>query len=130
MVNLQAQLAFLREQTAQRCINAPNSANPNEKNFGKPTNILPQDLQSWFQMENSNMCSQFLPDFSSSTDDLSSTTQYYNGTTTTLMDLNPIGNYENSGTILKESIPSFSNFDERCNNSMSFDNMQRQWTYQ
>jgi len=129
VVNLQAQLAFLREQAAQRCLNAPNSENPNEKNFVKPTNILPQDLQSWFQMENSNMCPQYLPNLCSSTN-LSSTTQYYNGTTTTLTDLNPIGNYENSGILLEESISSFSNFDERCNNSMSYDNMQRQWTYQ
>jgi hypothetical protein len=46
------------------------------------------------------------------------------------MDLNPIiGNYENSGT-LEESISSFSNFDERCNNSIgNYDNMQRQWNF-
>lgn len=120
----------MREQAAQRCLNTSFSENPNEKNFAKPNNILPQDLQSWFQMENdSNTSPQFDPNLSSSTTNLSTTPQYYNGNATTLMDLNPIiGNYENSGT-LEESISSFCNFEERCNNSMSCHDMQRQWTF-
>ncbi|KAL2321031.1 hypothetical protein Fmac_030000 [Flemingia macrophylla] len=115
VVNLQAQLAYLREQAGQIYLNASATENPNEKYFGKP-NTFPQDLQSWFQMENSNMGSQFLPNMSTS-----SSTQY--GNTNTLIDPNPTGNYDNSGTI-EESI-SFSSFEESCN-SMSYD-MQRQW---
>ncbi|XP_045806037.1 LOB domain-containing protein 29-like [Trifolium pratense] len=117
VVNLQAQLAYMKEEAAQRCLNTSIIENPNEKNFVKPSNnILPQDLQ--IQMENNSyMSPQFLPNLSSSTTNLS-TTHYYNGNSTTFMDLNPIiGNYENSGT-LEESISSFSNFDDRCNNSM------------
>ncbi|TKY62374.1 LOB domain-containing protein 29 [Spatholobus suberectus] len=118
VVNLQAQLAYLREQAGQIYLNASATENPNEKYFGKPT-TFPQDLQSWFQMENSNMASQFLPNLSTNP-----STQYY-GNTSTPVDPNPIGNYENSGTI-EESI-SFSSFEESCN-SMSYD-MQRQWTF-
>ncbi|XP_020210922.1 LOB domain-containing protein 29 [Cajanus cajan] len=116
VVNLQAQLAYLREQAGQIYLNASAPENPNEKNFGKPT-TFPQDLQSWFQMENSNMASQFLPNLSTS-----SSIQYY-GNTNALMDPSPTGNYENSGTI-EESI-SFSSFEESCN-SIPYD-MQRQW---
>ncbi|GAU25173.1 hypothetical protein TSUD_150720 [Trifolium subterraneum] len=129
VVNLQAQLAYMKEQAAQRCLNTSLIENPNEKNFVKPSNILPQDLQ--IQMENYSYISpQFLPNLSSSSTTNLSTTHYYNGNSTTLMDLNPIinGSYENSGT-LEESISSFSNFDERCNNSMSYENMQRQWNF-
>ncbi|CAL5193726.1 unnamed protein product [Lathyrus oleraceus] len=130
VVNLQAQLAYMREQAAQRCLNTSFSENPNEKSFVKPSNILPQDLQSWFQMENdSNMSPQLHPNLSSSTTNLSTTPQCYNGNATTLMDLNPIiGNYENSGA-LEETISSFSNFEERCHNSMSCHDMQRQWSF-
>jgi hypothetical protein len=119
----------MKEQAAQRCLNTSIIENPNEKNFVKPSNILPQDLQ--IQMENySYLCPQFLPNLSSSSTTNLSTTHYYNENSTTLMDLNPIiGNYENSGT-LEESISSFSNFDERCNNSIgNYDNMQRQWNF-
>lgn len=114
MVNLQAQLAYLREQAAQSCLNVSATENPNEEFFGKPT-VFPQDLQNWLQMENSNTGPQFLANLSS----YPSTTQYY-GNSTSLMDPNPIGNYENSSI-------SFSSFDESCN-SVSFD-MQRQWAF-
>lgn len=116
MVNLQAQLAYLREQAGQIYLNASATENPNEKLLGKPT-TFPQDLQSRFQMENSNMASQFLPNLSTNP-----STHYY-GNTNSLMEPNPIGNYESSGTV-EESI-SFSSFEESCN-SMSYD-MQRQW---
>ncbi|KAG4916161.1 hypothetical protein AAZX31_19G149100 [Glycine max] len=115
VVSLQAQLVYLREQASQIYLNASATENPNEKYLGKPT-TFPQDLQSWFQMENSNLASQFLPNLSTNP-----STQYY-GNTNTLVEPNPIGNYENSGTV-EESI-SFSSFKESCN-SMSYD-MQRQ----
>lgn len=122
MVNLQTQLAYLREQAAHRCLNTSAAENSNEKYLGKPTNFtLPQDLQSWLQMENSNMGGpQFLPNLSTN----SSTTQYYGSTT--LLDPNLVGIYENSGLTMEESI-SVSNFDESCS-SMSYD-MQKQWAF-
>ncbi|XP_027349031.1 LOB domain-containing protein 29-like [Abrus precatorius] len=119
VVNLQAQLAHLREQVGQICLNASATENPNEKYFAKLPTTFPQDLQNWFQMENSNMGSQFLPNLSTDP----STTQYYGNTT--LMDQNPIGNYEKSGT-MEESV-SFSSFEESCN-FMCY-NMQRQWAF-
>ncbi|KAK7396424.1 hypothetical protein VNO78_17423 [Psophocarpus tetragonolobus] len=118
VVNLQARLAYLREQAGQIYLNASATENPNEKYLRKPT-TFPQYLQNWFQMENSNMASQFLPNLSTNP-----STQYYEHTNT-LMEPNPIGNYENSGTI-EESI-SFSDFEESCN-SMSYD-MQTQWGF-
>ncbi|CAJ1901753.1 unnamed protein product [Sphenostylis stenocarpa] len=119
VVNLQAQLALLREQAGQIYLNASAIESPNEKYLGKST-TFPQYLQSWFQMENPiNLASQFLPKFSTNT-----STQYYENTDT-LMDPSPIGNDENSGTV-EESI-SLSNFEESCN-SMSCD-MQRQWSF-
>lgn len=113
MVNLQAQLAYLREEAVHRCLHASAYENPNER---KPN--FPQDLQSWFQMENSNTSSQFLPNMSSS-----NPSTIYNGNTT-FMDPNPIGNYEYFGT-MEESISSFSSFDDRCNSlSYEVDNLQ------
>ncbi|KAK7245379.1 hypothetical protein RIF29_40219 [Crotalaria pallida] len=120
VVNLQAQLAYLRDQAAQSCLNNGSGAeNPNDqKYFGKPGGAFPLDLQSWFQMENPIMGPQFLPNMNNNP----STTQHYGN----IMDPNPIGNYyENSGT-LDESI-SFSSFEE-SSNSMSYD-MQRQWGF-
>ena len=123
MVNLQAQLAYLKEQAAQNIVNVSAAAeNPNEKYLGNKAPDFSQDLQSWFQSENPNMEPQFLPNLSSN----SSTTQYYGNTN--FMDPNPIGNYESSVT-LEESV-SFSSFDENSN-SMSY-NMQtnsRQWGF-
>jgi len=118
-VNLQAQVAHLREQAGQIYLNASATENPNEKYYGKSTNF-PQYLQSWFQTENSNSASQFLPKLSTDT-----STQYY-GNTNTFMDLNPIGNDDNSVTV-EESI-SFSSFEESCNSSMACD-MQREWSF-
>ncbi|CAL0310384.1 unnamed protein product [Lupinus luteus] len=118
VVNLQAQLAYLREQASQNCFNLSGAENPNEKYFGKPTSSFPMDLQNCFHMENPNMGSQFLPNMYNNP----STTQHYGNT----LDPNPIGNYESSGTTLDEST-SFSCFDDSCN-SMSYD-MQRQWGF-
>ncbi|XP_057424965.1 LOB domain-containing protein 29-like [Lotus japonicus] len=113
VVNLQAQLAYLKEQAAQTGLNASSNESPNEKYLEKPNNAFPQDLQSWFQMENSNMGSEFSPNLSNNY----AATQYYGNNT--LMDLNPIGNnYQNSG--VKDENSSFSSFEE-CSNSMSYD---------
>ncbi|XP_061366946.1 LOB domain-containing protein 29-like [Gastrolobium bilobum] len=122
VVNLQAQLAYLKEQAAQSCFNASTNKNPNEKHFER-SNAFPQDLQSWFHGENSNLGPEFLPNLSNN----SSATQYYGNNA--FMDLNPIGDYECSG--VKEESSSFSSFEESSNNSMSYDfqtNM-RSWAF-
>ncbi|KAK7378451.1 hypothetical protein VNO80_03893 [Phaseolus coccineus] len=119
VVNLQAQLVHLKEQAGQIYLNASATDTSNEKYLGKSTNF-PQYLESWFQTENSNSASQFLPKLSTNT-----STQYY-GNTNTFMDPNPIGNDDDNSVTVAESI-SFSSFEESCN-SMSCD-MQRQWTF-
>ncbi|KAJ1417509.1 Lateral organ boundary [Sesbania bispinosa] len=116
VVNLQAQLAYLKEQAAQTCFNASTNENSNENYFDKSTTAFTQDLQSWFQGENSNLGPEFLPNLSNNN---SSATQYY-GNNNTLMDLNPVGNYGNSGGGVMEESSSFSSFDE-SSNSMSYD---------
>ncbi|XP_019427349.1 PREDICTED: LOB domain-containing protein 29-like isoform X2 [Lupinus angustifolius] len=115
VINLQAQLSYLKEQAAPSCLNA----SANEKYFEKPTtNSFPQDLQSWFhQVENSNPRPEFVPNLSHN----SSETQCYVNNNT-VMDLSPVGNYENSGMSIEES-SSFSSFDE-SSNTMSYNNMQ------
>ncbi|MED6199526.1 LOB domain-containing protein 29 [Stylosanthes scabra] len=135
VVNLQAQLAYLREQATQRCnLNASLIENPNnnEDYFGKPTttSLHHQDLKNyWFQRENSTMAPQFL---SNSSNYHSSATQQYHVNTPPpptsnsslmLMDTNPIGNYENSSNVSFNSCSSL--FDESCD-SVFFD-MKRLW---
>lgn len=116
MVNLQAQLAYLKEQAAQSFLNASVSENPNEKLFEKSSAALPQDLQSWFQVENSNLGPEFLPNMCTNL-----STQKHYGNNVLIEDLNPTGiNYENSGAMEENS--SFSSFDESSNSySMSYD---------
>lgn len=124
MVNLQAQLAYLKEQADPNCFNASTNENPTENYFEKPTSFFPQDLQSWFQVENSNLGPEFLANLSNN----STATQYY-ANNTDLMDLNPIeNNYENSGTMEESS--SFSSFDE-SSNTMSYDMQtnRRKWAF-
>ncbi|KAK7345793.1 hypothetical protein VNO77_16404 [Canavalia gladiata] len=116
VVNLQAQLAYLKEQAAQSCVNASVQENPSEKFFEKSSFALPQDLQSWFQGENSNMGSEFLPNLCTN---MSSVTQHC-GNNAVMDDLNTIGiNYENCGAMDEGS--SFSSFEETSNYSMSYD---------
>ncbi|KDP26558.1 hypothetical protein JCGZ_17716 [Jatropha curcas] len=111
VMTLQAQLACLKEQAAQTVLNGSATANPNNA----------QDLQSWFQSENS---SNMLPQLINPSSFNGSTTQYCeNG----LVDPFSMGNYGNSST----TSTSFDSFEE----ASSFDNMQktenyRQWSYQ
>ncbi|KAK7277531.1 hypothetical protein RJT34_22545 [Clitoria ternatea] len=119
VVNLQAQLAYLKGQAAQSCSNASINESPCEKSFEKSSFALPLDLQSWFQVENSNMRQEFLPNLCST--NLASATQYF-GNNALMEDLNPIGvNCENSGG--SDESGTFCSFDESSNYSMSF-NMQ------
>ncbi|KAL9318641.1 hypothetical protein ACSQ67_015158 [Phaseolus vulgaris] len=116
VVNLQAQLAYLKEQAAQSCLNGSVNENPSEKLFEKSSAALPQDLQSWFQVENSNLGPEFLPNMCTNL-----STQKHYGNNALIEDLNPTWiNYENSGAMEENS--SFSSFDESSNSySMSYD---------
>ncbi|CAJ1968941.1 unnamed protein product [Sphenostylis stenocarpa] len=116
VVNLQAQLANLKEQAAQSCLNASVNGNPSEKLFEKSSAAFPQDLQSWFQVENFNQGPEFPPNMCTNL-----STQKHYGNNALMEDLNPIGvNCENCGAMEENS--SFSGFDE-CSNSysMSYD---------
>ncbi|XLU18089.1 hypothetical protein S245_054155 [Arachis hypogaea] len=111
VMNLQAQLAYLREQAAESC-----NLNPNNTTALYPNH---QDLGNSFQMENSTMVPQFLSDSSSNYP--SSATQQYHGNTRSsliMMESNPIENYENSSI----------SFDETCD-TVFFD-MKRLWPSQ
>ncbi|KAI4349412.1 hypothetical protein L6164_010004 [Bauhinia variegata] len=117
VVNLQAQLACLREQAAQSFLCASVTENPNHHKYCEKPNAFPQDLQCLFQTENSNMEPQFLPNLSNNS---APTSQCYGNNSGTVMDANPLGNYGNSAT-LEESI-CFSSFDETRNSmSMSYE---------
>ncbi|KAI9071945.1 hypothetical protein K1719_006633 [Acacia pycnantha] len=111
VVNLQAQLAYLREQAAQSF----HTENPNEKYCGKPTTAtnFPHDLHGWFQSQNSDTAGphhEFLPNMSNNYGSSSSSNPF--------MNLNPMGNNN-------EESMSFSSFDETAsNNSMSYDVLQ------
>ncbi|OMP09325.1 hypothetical protein COLO4_05601 [Corchorus olitorius] len=86
VVNLQAQLASLKEQAAQSILNGSVTSNPNDKYYGKlPNSHHLQDFQSWFHPDDnpSNMAPQFNPNNISSCE---------NG----FWDPNSLGNYENS----------------------------------
>lgn len=129
VVNLQAQLASLKEQAAhQNLQNGSNYANPNYEKF--------QDVQSWFhQSENPSTMPQF--DHSSLTSNNinnigSSSAPYYGSENNYIMTSNnnyQMGNYENIN---------MSNFEEgSCSADSSFDmqadhhqHNNRQWTFQ
>ncbi|KAJ8749617.1 hypothetical protein K2173_026266 [Erythroxylum novogranatense] len=109
VVNLQAELASLRAQAAQNFLNASTTVSS-----GKHPSF-PQDLQSWFQSENSNMISHLNPNLNN--------TMAYGGKG--FMDPTSIGNYGN----LANSFDSC----EEASQSLSCFDMQsdkRQWTYQ
>ncbi|PNX99436.1 LOB domain-containing protein 29-like [Trifolium pratense] len=117
VVNLQTQLAYLKEQASQTCVNnASTNENPNEKS----TTLTPlQDLQSLFHVETSNS-HQLRQEFhTNNLSNISSTTQYYVNNNN-LMDLNPMSNYENSRGVIEEN-SSFSSFEESTSTSMSYD---------
>ncbi|CAN4093547.1 unnamed protein product [Withania somnifera] len=129
VVNLQAQLASLKEQaSAQNLQNCSNYANPSYEKF--------QDLQSWFhQYENLGTMPRF--DYSSMTsnNNIGSTTPYYGSENNYIMTSNycHMENYEDINLVVpKENMSSFE--DGSCSVDSSFD-MQtdyrnRQWTFQ
>ncbi|XP_044501088.1 LOB domain-containing protein 29-like [Mangifera indica] len=123
VVNLQAQLASLKEQASQSFLKGSAAPNPNDKYYGKlPTH--PQDIYSWFHQENSNMGTQFNPNLNND-----STTNPYCDAGFNL-NSNSFGNYENS--VISGEDASFASFGEGSR-SMSTLDMQtdnRQWNFQ
>ena len=124
VVNLQAQLASLKEQAAQSILNGSVTANPNDKYYGKLPSQLP-DVQSGFHPDNSSMA----PNFNLNVSNHSSTNSYCeNG----FLDPTSLGNYENSVISSGEDHVSFTTFGDAPHSISSFD-MQtnnRQWTFQ
>lgn len=118
VVNLQAQLACLKEQATQSVMSgASATANTNDRYNGTgkvPSHHHPQDhLQSMFhQMDNSSM---FNPNFSHHSTEVS-----FSG----FIDPNSMGNYENSSSVSGDDA-SFSTLGEMS----SLDNMHRQWSF-
>ncbi|XP_031262499.1 LOB domain-containing protein 14-like [Pistacia vera] len=123
VVNLQAQLASLKEQAAQSFLNGSAPANPNDKYCGKLPS-RPQDIHSWFHQGNSNVETQFNPN----PNNHSTTNPYCENRFN--MNPNSFGNYENS--VISGEDVSFASFGEGFH-SMSTLDMQtdnRQWTFQ
>lgn len=123
VVNLQAQLASLKElQAAQSFLNGSASANPNEKYYGKPSH--PQEVQSWFQSEISNMMQQFNPNVNNN----ASTMPYQENMSMS----NSTGNYGNSN-IPEEINASYGCSYEEASHSMTSLDMNiydKQWSLQ
>ncbi|KAK7855629.1 LOB domain-containing protein 29 [Quercus suber] len=123
VANLQAQLASLKElQAVQSFLNGFASANPNEKYYGNPSH--PQDGQSWFQSEISNMMQQFNPNINNN----ASTMPYQENMSMS----NSMGNYGNSN-IPEEINASYGCSYEEASHSMSSLDMNvndKQWSLQ
>ncbi|XP_073026978.1 LOB domain-containing protein 29-like [Primulina eburnea] len=121
VVNLQAQLASLREQAAQCIINSSNSANPNDQKFYNGSHSCPQDVQSWWlSFQNQGTIPQFDANFHQSIENINHAC-YGNGS----MNPNPSVKYENSG--LPEENSSFNSMDS-FDHQMQSNN--RQWPFQ
>ncbi|XP_019244756.1 PREDICTED: LOB domain-containing protein 29-like [Nicotiana attenuata] len=122
VVNLQAQLASLKEQAAhQNLQNGSNYANPNYEKF--------QDLQSWFhQSENSNTnMSQF--DSSLTSNNIGST-PYYGSHENMTSNNYHMGSYENM-MLTKENMSSFEEGSCSIDSyDMQTDHHNSQWTFQ
>ncbi|KAH6766737.1 lateral organ boundaries-domain 29 [Perilla frutescens var. hirtella] len=122
VVNLQAQLASLKEQAAHCIINsstAAAAANPNDQKFnggGRGGHSFSEDhVQSWLQSsQNQSSMPQFDVNFFSNVQNES----YYAD-----MNPNPSVKYENSGFL--EENHSFGSFD-----SIEMESNERQWTFQ
>ncbi|XVF32423.1 hypothetical protein REPUB_Repub17cG0081400 [Reevesia pubescens] len=117
VVNLQAQLASLREQAAQSIVNGSVTANPNDKYYGKLPSQF-QDVQSWFHPDNSSIAPNLNPNCENE-----------------FLDPNTLGNYENSviSSGSEDHVSFTTPFGEAPPHSMSSFDMQtnnRQWSFQ
>ncbi|KAE8685038.1 LOB domain-containing protein 14 [Hibiscus syriacus] len=110
VVNLQAQLASLKEQAAQSStFNGSVTANPNENNYGNlPSQQLHDDVQSWFHPHDSTMAQS---NFNPSHPNHSTAYSYCENR---FLDPTSLGNYESSS-----DRSSFTAFDGEAPCSMS-----------
>ncbi|KAL6338184.1 hypothetical protein AAG906_015147 [Vitis piasezkii] len=122
VVNLQAQLASLKEQAAQSLFNGSSAGNLNEKFFGKLPSYQ-QDFQSWFQLENLNTVPQFDPNLASNSETMPYSQSGF-------VDPSPMENYKNS--MFPEENVSFASFEEASHSMASLDMQgnRRKWAYQ
>lgn len=132
VVNLQAQLACLKEQAAQSILSNRTAANPNpnpnhhdHKFQGESPYSLPQDVQSWWQScQNQGTTTQFDASFESNNVNENSSMPYYsNGAM--YPNNNPSVKYESSSCFPEENTSSFGSMD-----SLEMQSNGRQWTYQ
>ncbi|KAK6937814.1 Lateral organ boundaries, LOB, partial [Dillenia turbinata] len=111
VVNLQAQLASLKEQAAQSLLNGSNHSNPVEKLHGKhPSSYPVHDAPSLFQLQNSNVPTQFHMNFANNAQMMMPYTDPSSS----------LGNYENSFIPDNENV-SFNSFEEGSLSMSSFD---------
>ncbi|GMI76121.1 ASYMMETRIC LEAVES 2-LIKE 16, lateral organ boundaries-domain 29 [Hibiscus trionum] len=97
VVNLQAQLASLKEQAAQgSAFNGSVAANPNDKYYGNGK--LPSDVQSWFQFHPHDHSAMAPPGFDPS---FSNQSSCENG----FLDPNSLGKYEISSSTGEDRSP-------------------------
>ncbi|XAR58631.1 hypothetical protein NMG60_11014106 [Bertholletia excelsa] len=122
VVNLQAQLASLKEQAARSLLNVSTGANPYERFYGKFPSYQ-HDVQSWFQSENPNLMPQLVPNLGSNSGNMAC---YENGFTNP----NSVGTYVNQ--IITEENVSLASFEEASHSMDSLDVRanSRQWPFQ
>ncbi|KAF8392234.1 hypothetical protein HHK36_022576 [Tetracentron sinense] len=123
VVNLQAQLAYLKAQAAQSLVNGFTASSPPEDKFYGKFPSYPQDVQSLFRLDDSRIPQQFHPNPSNNIEPM----LYGNNG---VMDPNPMGDYENS--VMPGENVSVNNFEVPSHAMASYD-MQtntRKWAFQ
>ncbi|GMH25774.1 hypothetical protein Nepgr_027617 [Nepenthes gracilis] len=137
VVNLQAQLAALKQQAAQTLINgfSSHSSNPNNERFyGKAPFSYPQDVHSWLQSEFPSM----VPPFDQNNLNYSAESVPYEGENDgSLQNLNNyfLGNYQDHHSTTKKEDASFLSFEGSSSNysmgslDLDISNLQT-WPYQ
>lgn len=124
-MNLQAQLASLKEQAARSFTNCSANANSSERFCGNKFPSYPQDVQSWFQSQNPNIVPQFDPNKASN---FGNNPFHEHG----FVNQNHVGSYENQMKV--EENVSFSSFEEGSSHhsmdSLDLQANNRQWPLQ
>ncbi|KAF5741885.1 hypothetical protein HS088_TW10G00892 [Tripterygium wilfordii] len=117
VVNLQAQLASLKEQAARTFVNGSGAVNPNEKYYGKQAFFHTQDVQSWLHQQLESTSSNMVPQFNIP----NLTNNHDNG----VFGVNTMGDYGNS--VNPEDNTTFDSFEEASN---SIDVQTNSWNFQ
>ncbi|KAF8401854.1 hypothetical protein HHK36_012801 [Tetracentron sinense] len=124
VVNLQTQLASLKAQAAQSLINGSTTTSSlQEDKFYSKVLSYPQEVQSLFHSDDSNMVQQFHPNPSNNVEEM----LFYDSG---IMDLDSIS--DNSNSVMPEGNVSFSGFEDPSHAMTSLD-MQtnsRKWAFQ